>query len=155
MRKLLPLLLLTALTSACASGLKRQSPFYNDTADYDVICESTSEERGFKYYIDSRLIERYRHTSSIKEKHGAKLSLLNSDCLFERQTFMRDENLIFKDSHVYSTLCQIGTIQFAESNLQKLDEDPDANFMRRLDGKIWIIPKRLCPIFEQNTDLEE
>jgi hypothetical protein len=141
------------MLSGCSSGLSRSSLFNRDQSTYDIICEDFKSEKKYSYYLDSLMINRTFGGVLIKDNLGADHSVSSKSCIFERLNRMKDRPEDISDSKMYQILCKIGEAQFMNSNLQRIDEDNDLFYMRKVDGHVWIVPKKVCPLLEQSTYL--
>jgi hypothetical protein len=139
---------------ACASGLKSTSFFNSDLSSYDVICEDQASAHKIKPYLDVTIQSRSLGSITLLGPTGNKITVQSSNCILERIDKFKELPVPPNQSMV-SAMCSIGDVQFSASDLQKVDEDKTLNYLKRHDGKIWLLPKAKCPPVEQSQNLGE
>jgi hypothetical protein len=151
--KLVAFILLILLSVGCSTGLKRSSFFYTDPASYDVICADQAAPKHFSYFINSTINSRSGSSVQLRDAKGNLKWISPKGCIFERSVYLKASLKKDLSPRTYQIICKIGDAQFMDSNMQKLDEDANSLYMRRLDGKVWIVSKALCPLLEQMPEL--
>lgn len=138
----------------CATvGPGPSSIFNNDQSPYDVICANPKQAHGFDYYLDSVISSWTSSKAILKDSAGNRTSVDAKECIFERGERLRDRPSEINDSKIYQVICKLGDAMFMDSNLQRVEQNETLNFVRRFDGHVWFIPKKICPLIEQSVGL--
>lgn len=149
MGRILVIVLLIAFQISCSSGLKKSSRFYKDPSQYDVVCEDLKVERKFSHFLDVKITDRSKTSVEISGQDKKKISLSAADCLLERAWKIKERPEELANKPLLEASCKLGELNFRDSRLQKMDEDHAFYYLRKADGKVWLLPKTRCTLSEQ------
>lgn len=148
MKYLIPII--SIVLFGCAHAPQKNGPFGDTTKTFDVLCEDQNSKNKVQFYINTPIeYTRFGNLSVVgkdKENHSVK----QSECLLERNEKIDLDFDILAGVRLFETSCKIGSVVFKGRDLQKVEDTKNFSFVRRLDGKVWALPKDKCGIKEQD-----
>jgi hypothetical protein len=153
MEKLLLTFILPILLLGCSSGLKKTSLFYNDSSKYDIICEDLSTAKKFTYFLDVKVVTHSLQSIEVQQSSGKRIRLKSANCILERSSRIKEKPDGLSEQDYLETTCKLSDLKFTNTNLQLIDQDSSFNYLRKSDGKVWVLPKVRCPLDEQTISV--
>lgn len=132
--------------TGCASFKKQEPKSIGIVRQFDVLCADKEKARGISGYTDQELIFLTKSRMAVRGRKKEEVFLPVDQCILEGVQRLEARPDSLKGAPFFKASCTVGEIQFSDQYLQILEQDEAVVYLRRHDGKIWVLPKKLCPL---------